>query len=140
MLAGIVAAGAWAAAEPLVGRATGAPWYSDVRLLGRLLTRRGAWRPLGVAAHLANGAAFGAAFERLGGRGWRQGLAAAELENAGLWAGMVVIDRIHPDRRSGAWPRLLTNRRVIAHEVAVHALFGLVLGALLREERFGGFG
>ncbi len=74
------------------------------------------------------------AFERLGGRGWKQGLAAAQVENAALWIGFVVIDRVHCDRRSGAWPRLLTNPRVAAYEVALHALFGVVLGTLLTDE------
>jgi hypothetical protein len=117
-----------------MARALGVPWYSDVRLVGRLFTSRPVWPAIGLGSHLVNGALFGAAFERLGGRGWKQGLAAAQIENAGLWAGMVVIDRIHTDRRSGAWPRLLTHPRVAAHEVAMHALFGVVLGALVAED------
>lgn len=133
-LAGATAAAVWAAAEPGVARALRIPWYSDVRLLGRLLTTRRVWPAIGVGSHLVNGALFGAVFERLGGRGWKQGLTAAQLENAGLWVGMIIIDRLHPDRRSGAWPRLFTNPRVAAHEVAVHALFGIVLGALLAED------
>jgi hypothetical protein len=48
---------------------------------------------------------------------------------------MLVVDRIHPDRRNGTWPRVLTNRRVIAYEVTTHALFGTVLGALVRRQR-----
>jgi hypothetical protein len=44
---------------------------------------------------------------------------------------MSVVDRVHEDRRSGAWPPLWGNRRVFAYEVAVHALFGAVLGGLL---------
>jgi hypothetical protein len=46
---------------------------------------------------------------------------------------MALVDRYHPDRRSGAWPPLLLNRRVFGQEVAVHVLFGAVLGALVRE-------
>jgi len=132
--AGVAAAAVWAAAEPAVSRAVGAPWYSDLRLLGRLVTTRRAWPVIGLGSHLVNGALFGAAFEHLGGRGWKHGVLAAQLENVGLWAGMALVDRIHADRKSGAWPRLLTNRRVIAHEVVVHAIFGGVLGALLTEE------
>jgi hypothetical protein len=41
---------------------------------------------------------------------------------------MAVMDRLHPDRRRGAWPRLLTSRKVFAYEATVHALFGVVLG------------
>jgi hypothetical protein len=134
ILAGATAAAVWAAAEPGVARALRIPWYSDVRLLGRLLTTRRVWPAIGLGSHLVNGALFGAVFARLGGRGWRQGLAAAQLENAGLWAGMIVIDRLHSDRRTGAWPRLLTHPRVAAHEVVMHSLFGVVLGALVTEE------
>jgi hypothetical protein len=130
-LAGIAAAAAWAAAEPLLARAVRPPaGYSDVRMLGGLLTRGSGWRPLGIGAHLVNGAVFGAAFAGAGGSGWRQALAAAQVENAFLWPGMAVVDRLHPDRRSGSWPPLLTSGRVFAYEVAVHALFGVVLGVL----------
>jgi hypothetical protein len=57
----------------------------------------------------------------------------AEAENLVLWPIMAVADRLHPDVRSGAWPPLLRNPRVFAQEVAVHALFGAVLGGLLRQ-------
>ena len=40
MVAGIVAAGVWAAAEPALGRVFGIPWYSDRRLLGGLVPGR----------------------------------------------------------------------------------------------------
>ena len=94
-----------------------------------------AWRPAGIALHVANGALFGVAFQQMGGRGWVQGLVAAELENAMLWPAMVVMDRIHPDRRTGAWPPLAPNRRIFAYEVTVHAIFGLVLGLLIPRSR-----
>src|SRR5687767_588921 len=129
--AGLAAAAAWAAAEPLAAKVFRPPaGYSDVRMLGGLLTRGSRWRAAGLGAHLVNGALFGAAFSRAGGRGWRQGLAAAQVENLLLWPAMAVVDRLHPDRRSGMWPPLLTNARVFGYEVAVHALFGVVLGAL----------
>jgi hypothetical protein len=130
--AGVVAAAVWAAAEPVLGRVAGTP-FSDVRLLGRVTTRGRGWPAAGVVLHLANGAAFGVAFERLGLRGVRQGVLAAQAENLLLWPGMLAVDRLHPDRRSGAWPRLATDRRVIAYEVATHALFGAALGALTRR-------
>jgi len=133
MIPGIAAAAVWAAAEPLVGRALGVAWYSDARLLGRTLTIGPLWRQVGIAVHLVNGASFGAVFARLGGRGWKQGMLAAEVESALLWPGMAVIDRIHPDRRSGEWPALLFNGRVFAYEVFMHAIFGAVLGTLLSE-------
>jgi len=132
--AGVVAAAAWAAAEPTLGRVFGTP-FSDVRLLGRSAVRGRAWPVAGLAVHLANGAAFGWAFERLGLSGARQGVLAAEAENLVLWPTLLVVDRVHPDRRDGTWPRLVTNRRVAAYEVATHALFGAVLGTLVRGRR-----
>jgi hypothetical protein len=57
-----------------------------------------------------------------------------QAENAAAWPLMAVVDRRHPDRRSGAWPPLLRSPRVLAYEVATHALFGAVLGTLLRDE------
>jgi len=120
------------AAEPILQRAFRTR-YSDVRLLGATVTRGHLWAPAGVAIHLANGAAFGTAFESFGHRGWKQGLVVAQLENLALWPAMAVVDRFHPDRKSGAWPQLLRNPRVFAYEVTTHAVFGLVLGSLLRR-------
>ena len=131
-LAGAAAAAAWAAAEPGAQRLFGTP-YSDVRLLGAMVTRRPAWPLVGVGLHVANGAVFGAVFARLGGRGVVQGILAAEAENLALWPAMALVDRHHPDRRSGAWPPLSANGRVFAQEVTVHALFGAILGALTRR-------
>ena len=128
-----MAVAVWTAAEPMVRRVLRTE-YTDVRLLGAPLSRRH-WRAAGTAVHLANGAIAGLLFQRLGLRGWKAGIVAAEVENALLWPGMAVVDRLHPDRRSGAWPPLLRNRRVFAQEVVVHAIFGAVLGALLRDRR-----
>ena len=128
MLAGIVAAGIWAAAEPALGRALGVPWYSDRRLLGGLF-RVGP--EAAIAIHLLNGAVFGATFERLGLRGPVSGVVMAQAESLSLWPAMRVVDHVHEDRRSGGWPPLWGNRRVFAYEVAAHALFGAVLGGLL---------
>jgi hypothetical protein len=129
----MAAAAAWAAAEPLAAKMFRPPaGYSDVRMLGGLLTQGSRWRAAGLAAHLVNGALFGTVFARAGGRDWREGLAAAQAENLALWPAMAVVDRFHPDRRSGAWPPLLTNARVFGYEVAVHALFGVVLGVLAK--------
>ena len=130
-LAGMTAAATWAAAEPVLRRLFGTP-YTDVRLIGAPISQRH-WRLAGTALHLANGAAAGVAFRRLGLRGWKAGIVAAQIESAALWPGMVVVDRFHPDRRSGAWPPLLLNAGVFGQEVAAHAIFGAVLGALLRD-------
>jgi hypothetical protein len=127
--AGIVAAGVWAAAEPLLQRVFRTP-YSDVRVLGRAVTRGRAWPVAGTAVHLVNGAVFGLLWARLGGGGWKRGVAAAQVENLALWPGMALVDRYHPDRRSGELPPLLRNGRVFGYEVTTHAIFGVVLGAL----------
>jgi hypothetical protein len=133
-LAGAAAAAVWHACDPLLKRTFGTP-YADAELVGPFLTR-GPLQPLvNVAAHTAAGAGFGHLFERLGGRGVRQGMAAAVAENTLLWPGMVVLDRIHPSRRDGTWPRLFPNARVFAQSTAGHALFGAVLGALVRSGR-----
>jgi hypothetical protein len=131
MAAGIVAAAVWAAAEPAFGRALGVSWYSDRRLLGGLL-RVGP--EAAVAVHLTNGALFGATFERLGFRGPGSGVLMAQVESLGLWPFMAVVDRVHEDRCGGTWPPLARNGRIFAYEVGVHALFGAVLGSLLRRE------
>lgn len=134
-LAGAAAAAASAAADPLAARLLRTPaGYSDVRLLGAIVTRDGPdWRRAGLAVHVANGALFGVVFAAAGRRGWKQGLAAAQAENLALWPAMAMIDSLHPDRRSGAWPPLLTSGRVFVYEATVHALFGVVVGALLRD-------
>jgi hypothetical protein len=134
MLAGFVAAGVWASAEPALGRALGVPWYSDRRLLGGLL-RVGPRAAIGI--HLVNGALFGATFERLGLRGPVSGVLMAQSESLALWPAMAVVDQVHEERRSGEWPPLLRNGRVFAYEVAAHALFGAVLGSLLSSTPAG---
>jgi hypothetical protein len=126
----VAAAAAWVAAEPLAQRVFGTGTYSDIRVLGAPISRRH-WRLAGTVIHLANGVAAGIAFERLGFRGWKAGVAAFEIEHLATWPLMATIDRWHPDCRSGAWPPLLRNRRVFAQEAVVHAVFGAVLGLLL---------
>jgi hypothetical protein len=132
-VAGVVAAAAWAAGEPVLHRLARTP-YSDVRLLGRAVTRTRAWPLAGVALHLGNGALFGGVFGRVGLRGMKAGILAAQLENLALWPALLVVDRVHPDRREGNWPSLVRDRRVAAYEIAVHALFGSVLGALTKGD------
>jgi len=129
--AGIVAAAVWVAVEPVWRRAFDGP-HRELRLVGRLLAPEEAWKPVGLAVHLMNGALFGVAFDRLGGRGVRQAVVAAQLENAVLWPTMLIVDRLHPDVRNGDWPPLARNPRVAAQEVASHAVFGVVLGTVIR--------
>ena len=131
-VAGVAAAAAWIAAEPLLQRGFGTNGYSVVRLLGRPLSRRH-WRPAGVALHLANGGIAGVAFRRSGLRGWKAAAVAFQLEGFATWPGMALADRLHPDRDAPDWPLLFGNPRVYAHEAGGHAVFALVLGLLLRR-------
>ena len=100
-----------------------------------LVSPNGGDERLGLAVHVANGAAFGVAFSRLGGYGIGRAVLAAQAENAILWPGMAVADRVHPDARSGAWPSLLTDRGTIVQEIGGHLVFGVVLGVLAPRPR-----
>lgn len=134
-VAGAVAAACWLAVEPAIARLTRPGSYGEARLLGRLVRPHGRWRLVGNVLHIANGALFGTAFGAAGGHGAGRGLAVAQVESALLWPAFVVVDRLHPDRRSGAWPSLVRDRRVFAHEALGHVVFGVVLGTLLRRNR-----
>src|ERR1700761_6611305 len=60
-LAGGIAAAVWAAQQPLDKRVFGCD-YDDVELLGKFVTRGSGWQAAGLAIHVQNGAAFGAAY------------------------------------------------------------------------------
>jgi hypothetical protein len=127
-VAGALAAAAWQACDPLLKRAFGTP-YCDAELIGPFITRgRHEWLA-NLATHAAAGATFGVVFERLGGRGVKQGVTVALVENTLLWPGIALFDAIHPKRRDGTWPRLVTSPRAFGSATAGHALFGALLGA-----------
>lgn len=130
-VAGSAAATLWLACEPLLARLTGLN-YTEVQLLGGLVADAGPTKLVGSAMHIANGAMFGSVFCLAGGEGVGTGVKAALAETAVAWPGFVVIDRIHPKRKRGEWPRLWSSPRVITHEVLGHVLFGAALGALMR--------
>jgi hypothetical protein len=131
-VAGAVAATLWTAADPLLERAFGTP-YADAKLLGPFITE-GPLEPVANAVtHAAGGFVFGYVFSRLGGRGVRNGVTAALAENTLFWPLLGVFDRIHPYRRSGAWPPLVSNPRVFAQATTGHALFGVLLGLLSKR-------
>ena len=121
-VAGIAAAAAWIAAEPVARRIFGTP-FTDVRALGRPVSHRH-WRAAGTAIHLANGAAAGIAFERLGLRGWksrRRWPSRRAPRHVAADGRRRPLASRPPQRRVAA---ALRNRRVFAQEAAVHALFG----------------
>jgi hypothetical protein len=130
-VAGALAATAWYACDPLLKRVFRTP-YADSEVLGPLLAR-GRLEPVAnLATHTAAGAAFGHAFERLGLRGVRQGLAAALLENTLLWPAVGLVEPFHPKWRDGTWPSVVRSPRAFASATAGHAFFGTALGALVR--------
>jgi hypothetical protein len=125
-LAGAVAGVAWRAAEPTLRRLFGHP-YSDPELVTAFVASGRMLPPLDYAVQAAGGAAFAAAFARLGGRRTRTALAAVLAENALLLAAAPLVDRVHPFVRSGRWPPLAGNRRAAAVSVSGHALYAALL-------------
>ncbi len=133
-LAGAAAAALWAAQQPLDRRALGCD-YSDVELLGKAVTREREWPAVGVALHLVNGAAFGAAYAQLrpllAGPPIARGLSAGLAEHLASWPLVRVVDRHHPARLELV--SLWGNHRAFAQATWRHALFGVLLGELERR-------
>ena len=124
----------WAAQEPLDKRVFGVD-YSDVELLGKAVTRGPEWPAVGLAIHIANGAAFGAAYALLKpflpGPPIARATAAGLAENFATWPLLGIVERVHPARRE--LPQLTGDRRALAQATWRHLLFAVVLGVL--EER-----
>ncbi|HEX8208311.1 MAG TPA: hypothetical protein VF587_19770 [Solirubrobacteraceae bacterium] len=133
-LAGAVAAGVWAAQQPLDKRVFGVD-YDDVELLGKLVTRGRFWRPVGLGMHLLNGAAFGAAYSAVAPSvqlpSWARGPLAGLAEHAASWPLTALIPVAHPAAKD--FPPLTTNPRALAQATWRHALFGVVMGELERR-------
>jgi hypothetical protein len=133
-LAGAVAAGVWAAQQPLDKRVFGCD-QDDLELLGKLVTKGDAWPAAGLALHLQNGAVFGAAYSQLRpfipGPPALRGALASLAEHAALWPLARLTDRHHPAR--GDLVALAGNRRALAQATWRHFLFGVVLGELERR-------
>lgn len=133
-LAGALAAGVWAAQQPLDKRLFGSD-YDDVELLGKLATRGDAWPLAGLALHLQNGALFGAAYAHtrafIPGPTPVRGVLAAMVEHVGLWPLVRLTDSHHPARADLV--ALAGNRRALAQATWRHFLFGVVLGELERR-------
>jgi hypothetical protein len=133
-VAGACAATAWAAIEPFD------KWlfrldYSDVALLGKLVTRSRWWPVVGLALHAANGAAFGLAFEqvhrRSGAEARRLALALALGENFATFPLASQLERWHPACGEPGVAPFWSTRGLVQATVR-HGLFGLVLGRLAR--------
>ena len=133
-VAGAVAAGAWAAQQPLDKRVFGFD-HDDTELLGKTITRGPAWPVVGMLMHLGNGALAGAAYANLAPRlalpSWSRGPLFAIAEHAATWPLTIAVDRLHPARAD--LPRLAGSWRALAQATWRHLLFGVVLGELERR-------
>ncbi len=56
-------------------------------------------------------------------------------ENTLLWPSLALVERVHPKRRDGTWPSLVTSPRAFAAATVGHALFGALLGAAVSRTR-----
>ncbi|HWH10302.1 MAG TPA: hypothetical protein VG165_04180 [Solirubrobacteraceae bacterium] len=133
-LAGAVATGVWAAQMPLDKRIFGVG-FDDVELLGKAFTRAPAWRAIGLAIHVQNGAVFGAVYANLAPSvplpSWALGPLAGLVENFATWPLLAVSERIHPARDE--IPRVSGSVRGLAQATWRHLVFGVVLGELERR-------
>lgn len=133
-LAGAVAAGIWAAQQPL-DKAVFGVGYDDVELLGKAVTRGPAWAPVGTAMHVANGALLGAVYANLAPRvplpSWARGPLAGLVENFATWPLTIVAERLHPARKE--LPKISGDPRAFAQATWRHLLFGFVMGELERR-------
>jgi len=131
-LSGAAAALVWGALEPIDMRVFRND-YSDLAVLGKLVTRTSAWPVVGVAFHAVNGAVFGIAFEEARRRtslpSRRLALGLALAEHVALFPLSYLVDRKHPARGEPGVGQLC-NRRGFAQATVRHALFGIVLGRL----------
>jgi len=136
-LAGAAAATVWALQEPLDRRVFRSD-YSDVALLGKLVTRGRAWPAVGLAIHAANGAVFGLALEvaaraaRVPAR--RLAVPAALAEHLVLYPITILTDRHHPARGEPGVAPIARSPRAYAQATWRHVLFGWVLARLLPRE------
>jgi hypothetical protein len=124
-VAGIAAAGVWAAQQPLDKRVFGSD-YDDVTLLAGLVARGPAVYPVGLGIHLANAALFGALYANLplDGPPWLRGPLVALGEHLATWPALAIP----------ALPVSISRpRRAFAQATWRHLLFGFVLGELERR-------
>ena len=126
-IVGAFAGVAWKAVEPLLQRAFDSP-YSDAGLVSRIVSPGPA---AAYATQFVGGATFGGLFAHFGGRGARQAVAVAMVENTALWPFVWVLQRVHPDVQSGRWPKPFADPGSIAVSYSGHVLFGVLLGTLL---------
>jgi hypothetical protein len=134
----MAAAAVWALEQPLDKLLLDSP-YDDIELLGKAFTRKAGWYPIGLALHLGNGAAFGAAYANVASYlplpPPLRGPAVALTEHLALWPLGFLSDRLHPARKQ--LPELRGNARAFAQSTVRHLLFGVALGELERRLNAG---
>jgi hypothetical protein len=131
---GAAAAAIWALQQPLDKRAFSSS-YDDVELLGKAVTRRRGWYPIGFAMHLQNGALFGAVYANVAPfvplPPPLRAPAVALTEHLVTWPLGALSDRLHPARQE--LPTFAGNQRAFMQSAWRHLLFGLILGELERR-------
>jgi hypothetical protein len=133
-LAGGAAAAVWGLVEPLDRRLFGFP-YSDIAVLGLLVTRGPHWKAAGWAMHVGNGVVAGlvfwAIYDRVGGNAFWLAIAFALVEHILTYPLTLLTDRFHPARGAPQLPPMSRSGRGFAQATFRHLLFGVVLGALV---------
>ena len=132
-LAGGLAAGVWAAQQPLDKRVFGID-YDDAELLGRFVAPGRAGYAAGLALHVGNGALFGALFAHarpaLPVPAVLRGPLAGLAEHLASWPATALLPRVPAfaplPTLWGSWP-------AFAQATWRHLLFGTVLGELERR-------
>ena len=131
-LARRAAAGAWAAAEPALREATGGH-HSQARLIGGLAAADGGSADgRGWAFIWRTGRCSGPRSRGSDSAAWRR-----ECSRPRPKRRAVAVHRgarpPAPGRALGAWPAIARSPNAFAQEVLGHAVFGAVLGALVRR-------
>ena len=128
--AGAAAATVWGLLEPLDCRVLRHD-YSDVAILGKLVTRGRGWRAAGFAWHAANGATFALAWHELSRRRPTSPVALALLEHVALFPLGALVDRHHPARGTEGID-VIFHERAFVQATLRHAYFGWLVGRLAR--------
>lgn len=132
-VAGMTGIAAWLAVQEIDRRLLD-PGANDLVFLGGMVTQDDALiEPVGLAIHLANGAAAGAAYalllhDRLPGPPVARGVTFILAEHLGLYPLMLLEDR-HPSIRRGRLSRYWTGTAFFQQTIR-HLAFGAVLSTL----------
>jgi hypothetical protein len=133
-LAGAAAAAVWGLVEPIdqkVFRFT----YSDIAILGKLVTRGPHWRAAGWIIHVVNGAVAGlvfwALYDWIGGNAFWLAIGFSMIEHLVTFPLTSLTDRFHPARGDPELPPISRSPRAFAQATFRHLLFGIVLGVLV---------